>query len=257
MVNITGGIDLKKIKKVILKGLASLIICALVIVGTSTNSYAYSVDFSAKNAKGYVTIQGETFYVEKTTSPNGLVDVVVTDKNNVVTESKTFGDTVQVQKFEKKNGKKHVLSTQVISTKQVKHVVKNNKKKVHANESTLTDSKATAAGYSYLIYSDKLWVCSNSSNNSKYVKYTSTTKSNLENFRSSVNTARNIELKLLASGTSALLGAALTVATAGLAAVISIVIGGGGTLTTVTYIIDYNSALDNCKYYYNLLESIY
>ena len=61
----------------------------------------------------------------------------------------------------------------------------------------------------------------------------------------------------MASGTSALLGAALTVATVGLAALISIVIGGGGTLTTVNYIIDYNSALDNCKYYYNLLESIY
>ena len=244
---------MKKIRNFISKIVISLVICALVIVAMPTKSYAYSLNFSADKAKGYVSIQGETYYVEKDTLPNGQVNVSVKDSNNMITEAQTFGDTVQIQEKRIVQGKKQVVSTRVISTHKVKAIAKDVTKSVHANAATLTASKYTAAGYSYDIYSDKSWICSNDSYELKYVRYTSSTKSNLENFRTCVNSARTYELKILSSGTSALLGIAVTVATAGAAAIIAAIVGGGGTLTTVNYVIDYGAALDNCKYYYNLL----
>jgi hypothetical protein len=69
----------------------------MVLVGTTSESYAYSADFSADNAKGYVTIKGEEYYIEKTTLSSGQVNVTVIDSDNTITESQTLGDIVQIQ----------------------------------------------------------------------------------------------------------------------------------------------------------------
>ena len=146
-----------------------------------------------------------------------------------------------------------MVSTKVFDTGKIKHSVKDSTKNVHANAATVVASKYTAYGYSYSVYSDKTWFCYNASYNLKLLKYTSSTKSKLENFRSSVNSARNYELKILTSSSSALLGIAVAFATAGASAIISAIVGGGGTLTLANYVIDYSSALSDCKYYYSKL----
>ena len=244
---------MNNLKNLISKFVVSLMVCVMVVVGTSKESYAYSPDFTADNATGYVTIEGEKFYIEKTTLANGEVNVTVTDSNNVITEAKTFGDIVQIQEKEIVNGKKKVVSTQVFNTAKFKQPIKDTTKNVHANASKLVSKKQTSYGYGYYIYSNKKWQCYNASFKSKTLKYKSSTKTKLEHFRTSVNSARKYELKILASGSSALLGIAITVATAGAAAIIAAIVGGGGTLTLANYVIDYADALDDCKYYYRKL----
>lgn len=242
-----------KIKDLFSRIVITLVICCLFVVGTSSNVYAASPNFAADNAEGYVTIQGEVYYIEKTTSETGQVSVKVKDSSNIITESKTLGDNIQIQEKKEINGKEIVVSTKVLNTSEEEKTIVDETKTVHANAVKLTSSKQTTYGYAYYIYSDKSWFCYKNDTTYKKLTFKSSTESKLENFRASVNSARKYELKILSAGTTALLSVAITVATLGAAAIIAAVVTGGGTAALADYAVEYADALGDCKYYYGKL----
>ena len=244
---------MKYLRNQISRIIATIVLCAIVVVGSTSQSFAYSVNFSADNAKGYVVVDGERYYVEKKALSNGQIRVSVTDSKSMITEAQISKDIIKIYEKQVVNGKKKIKSTKIFKIDNIKYSEEDTNRNIYTYGTSIVASKSTAYGYSYSVYKDNTWSCYNNLSKRKEVKYNTSTKSKLESYRTSVNAARNYELKILASGTSALLGIALTVATAGVAAIIAAIVGGGGTLTLANIVIDYGTALGDCKYYYGRL----